>query len=837
MKPKSKQHKLTLSFFLLLFAMLLHLTFPANASASAAGEVMETGSCGTGLSYQVIKTGTFWGNPQYALEITGSGAMNNYAKNEAPWRKFGNANFYSITLGSGITHIGSYAFDYFYNVTKLTLPSSLKSIGDFAFQNCDDLSGELFLPYGIVTIGNNAFAGCKKFTGNLHLPDSITKLGDDVFNGCSGLNGTLRLSGGLKEIPSDAFSMCSGLTGNIQIPHGVTAIRSGAFYDCSGFDGHLILPDTLEVIDGSFGSCSSLTGKLTIPKSVVKIGCGTFSNCTSITEVHFEGPYPEIESKRGYLGAFNNMKVTGYYPASWTFAPSSNFFGGTFLWNQTGAAVPDPNPITPPGNASTPNIPDSHANSGTSLPEGSSGKKFTVHFQKNGSKVSLSPNSKRVTVGKAYGTLPQPKRTGYSFDGWYTKKTGGKQITSGTLVKSAKTKKLYAHWTKTYSIRYHLNGGKNHAKNRTSFTKHTSTFKLYTPKKSGFQFVGWYTSKHYIHAIKKIRKGTQRSYDLYAKWKPGTYQIRFQGNGAKGKMKNLSCTYGKSFRLPPNTLKLSRYKFEGWALSPQGNIAFKNKSKVKNLSKKNGATVTLYARWGYTIKYDKNCADATGSTPSSNMKKGTPGTIAACGFSGTNLIFTGWNTKADGSGVSYTPGQTVTDLKPDKNGTATLYACWTVGQYPPVSHGTPSPAFYQYAGYFNGENRKDDCAVASIAVLRTLKGNGKTAAQNYEDVWVANGRQSYIKSWSALGLTPDANVSLENIYAHLKQGPVICHRFSGQWTHFSVIYAYTGNPVTLEKSGFKVYEVSRSVNLASKADNLAKWDNFNNEGPLQKIVY
>lgn len=73
-------------------------------------------------------------------------------------------------------------------------------------------------------------------------------------------------------------------------------------------------------------------------------------------------------------------------------------------------------------------------------------KKYTVKFNGNGGSVKTT--SKKVTYSKKYGTLPSPKRKGYSFSGWYTKKSGGTKITANSAVKITKTTTLYAHWKK-----------------------------------------------------------------------------------------------------------------------------------------------------------------------------------------------------------------------------------------------------------------------------------------------------------------------------------------------------------------------------------------------------
>lgn len=74
-------------------------------------------------------------------------------------------------------------------------------------------------------------------------------------------------------------------------------------------------------------------------------------------------------------------------------------------------------------------------------------KMYTVKFNANGG--SVKPSSKQVAYGEKYGTLPSPKKKGYTFSGWYTKKTGGTKVTASSKVKITKTTTLYAHWKKT----------------------------------------------------------------------------------------------------------------------------------------------------------------------------------------------------------------------------------------------------------------------------------------------------------------------------------------------------------------------------------------------------
>lgn len=77
----------------------------------------------------------------------------------------------------------------------------------------------------------------------------------------------------------------------------------------------------------------------------------------------------------------------------------------------------------------------------------SASQKYTVSYNVNGGE-KLKVAGKTVTAGKTYGKLAVPKREGYTFSGWYTKKSGGKKITSATKVSITKDITLYAHWKK-----------------------------------------------------------------------------------------------------------------------------------------------------------------------------------------------------------------------------------------------------------------------------------------------------------------------------------------------------------------------------------------------------
>ena len=86
----------------------------------------------------------------------------------------------SIDVGSE-KHIPDYAFSSFYNLTKVSLPDTVESIGRSAFQNCQSLK-EVKLPDSLTEIPNNLFLNCRKLE-KVIFPSKLLKIGDQAFFG------------------------------------------------------------------------------------------------------------------------------------------------------------------------------------------------------------------------------------------------------------------------------------------------------------------------------------------------------------------------------------------------------------------------------------------------------------------------------------------------------------------------------------------------------------------------------------------------------------------------------------------------------------------------------
>ena len=124
-------------------------------------------------------------------------------------------------------------------------------------------------------------------------------------------------------------------------------------------------------------------------------------------------------------------------------------------------------------------------------------KNCIVNFKKKVYKLTYNNNggsgctSQTVTSGNKWGTLCTPKRTNYSFLGWFTSATGGTKIESTAI--ATKNQTVYAHWEYTkLKLTYNNNGGSGCSSK--TFTKNQKVGTLCVPTKASNEFAGWYTS-------------------------------------------------------------------------------------------------------------------------------------------------------------------------------------------------------------------------------------------------------------------------------------------------------------------------------------------------------
>lgn len=152
----------------------------------------------------------------------------------------------------------------------LTLPSSLRIIGEQAFK--DIPASSLTLPENLEKIGTNAFANCTKLR-RVTIPASVKYIGQDVFyqtglirvyyNAADAeVHGSLPesltraiIGEGVKTVPAQLFSGCRNLA-RVEMPSTVERIGDYAFNGCSSLS-HIDLPSSLkEIGENAFNGCA-----------------------------------------------------------------------------------------------------------------------------------------------------------------------------------------------------------------------------------------------------------------------------------------------------------------------------------------------------------------------------------------------------------------------------------------------------------------------------------------------------------------------------------------------------------------------------------------------------
>lgn len=493
---------------------------------------------------------------------------------------------------SNATEINNRAF---YGCTALKSANmpNVRTVGERAFMNCSAL--ETVDISNAKSIKTSAFGYCTSLS-SITMPKNDFTVGVQTFRACSSL-----LNIDLKnatEIDGSAFFWCKSIE-NVYIPK-VKSIKSYTFAVCDTLKS-AVIPNAESIADKAFEDGLSLR-VLGLPKEAPIVSDSTFKNV---------GPLILLPMGSGSDPSYNDL---GKYPAGSAIPQIRDI--GTYNENTTNLKLDlttnagilleyqwTRNGIPISGATDTSyTIPIINAaNSGayacqiklgdytyTTKPKNIG--YYTVSFNKNGGS-SVSTTTMKVKGGSSYGTLPTAAKKGYNLLGWYTSPTGGTQIKESSPVTITGNTTLYARWTpKTYKITYNANKGKLSTKSKTvKYDSKIGTLKV--PKRSKYNFTGWYTKKkggtQYTASMIYTKDG---NITLYAQWTKKKV-VKFNPNGGTVKSYGKAIKKGKKYGKLPNPTRTG-YKFKGWYTKKSGGKKITKSSKVK--SSKNH---TLYARW------------------------------------------------------------------------------------------------------------------------------------------------------------------------------------------------------------------------------------------------
>lgn len=233
--------------------------------------------------------------------------------------------------GFVVTAISMYAFSGHSDLASITIPSTIQSIGEDAFLECDGLkkvyvssiedwckidfsypeANPLFrgadlyvdnklvtdvtIPDGVKSIGKYAFYGYSSLK-SISFPSSIRSIGESAFYDCPNLDEVYatNIEDWCKIKFEDTYSnpisygskiyIDGELATDITIPKGITKICDYAFANCETITNVVIPNSVISIGNSAFSLCSNLKN-INIPNSVVNIGEGAFSSCFNLEEV------------------------------------------------------------------------------------------------------------------------------------------------------------------------------------------------------------------------------------------------------------------------------------------------------------------------------------------------------------------------------------------------------------------------------------------------------------------------------------------------------------------------------------------------------------------------
>ena len=190
----------------------------------------------------------------YGVDKVGNGYVLKDGSKYSPSEN-GHINIPLEVNGKPVTEISYQAFQNRNDIKSVTIPNSVISIGNWAFDGCGNLTS-VTIGDSVTTIGEAAFSNCISLK-NIDIPNSVKVIGKHAFYSCNSLT-SVTIGKGVTRIDDTAFCYCYSLS-EIKIPNSVTAIG-----------------------DSAFSNCTSLM-KATIPNSVSYVGSGIFSSCPIIT--------------------------------------------------------------------------------------------------------------------------------------------------------------------------------------------------------------------------------------------------------------------------------------------------------------------------------------------------------------------------------------------------------------------------------------------------------------------------------------------------------------------------------------------------------------------------
>ena len=332
----------------------------------------------------------------------------------------------------------------------------------------------------------------------------------------------------------------------------------------------------------------------------------------------------------------------------------------------------------------------------TELRAGWSANTYNVTFDLQGG--AGGDGNVQATYDGAMPAITVPAWAGYQFAGYYDQAEGGTKYynadgSSAINWNKAGDTTLYAQWTaNSYQVIFNANGGSGSMDAEEFAYGEEKPLSTNSFTKTGYAFVGWTTGEIagdviYTDGASVSNLTTEQGgiVNLYAVWKPITYMVVYNGNGADGSMEDQQMTYDMEAALSPIGYTKTGYHFLGWAKTSTAQTGeLDNLEHVMNLAENEGSKVTLYAVWGantYTVAFHANGGTGSPMAEQSFTYDEAAKALSGNRYTRTGYTFKGWALTDTATEAEHADQAKVRNLVVTQDGVLDLYAVWTAQSY------------------------------------------------------------------------------------------------------------------------------------------------------------